>query len=350
MAYYVYDVCSGALIGAAHSANKNRDLFKECLRNMYRFMDAHGYGTPIEVEVEHHIAGDFRDTFLAPGALFERVYWCAAGNSQEKHAEPFNRQKKYGYAKRLLPDTIGRHYAKLEANKTGGARVWDEEAQEYVVKNREYSYEEIVASDLEVIAAYNNGLHRDQKRYKGMTRLQVLHERMHPNLAPVNRAALARWLGECTATTIRRNMYLQVQYEKYMLPTPELLARLAPNNYTVQAYYLPPVNAEDAIESVFIYQHDKFLAECRRIKTFTTAQAEWTDADTAAQAEQAQFVAKFGKIVNDGKEKIIDIKEIENIAQYEAAEAVEVESKELVPVLVGDYSEEWQAASAMDSL
>ena len=130
-----------------------------------------------------------------------------------------------------------------------------------------------------------------------MSRLQVLHERMHPNLAPVHRATLARWLGECTQTTIRRNMYFQVQYEKYMLPTPELLGRLAPNNYTVQAYYLPPVNAEDAIESVFIYQHDKFLAECQRIKTFTTAQAEWTDADTEAMTVQA----KYGQIRKDSE-------------------------------------------------
>jgi hypothetical protein len=349
MAYYAYDVCSGALIGAAHSVKKDGELFKECLRNMYRFMAAHGYGVPIEIELEHHIAGDYKDTFLSSGVLFERAYWCAPGNSQEKYAESLNRQKKYMYAKRMQENT-GRHYAKLEANRTGGVRVWDEEAQEYVIKQHEYSYEEIVAFDLEVIVAYNNGLHPNQKKYKGMTRLQVLHTCMHPNLAPVNNAAIARWLGECTTTTIRRNMYFQVNYEKYMLPSPELLARLAPNNYTVQAYYLPPVNAGDAIERVFIYQRDKFLAECRPIETFTTAQAEWTDADAAAMTGQAKYINQFNRIQKEGKENIIPVKEIKNIEQYEAVEAVEAESREPVPVLVDEYSEDYWNARAKEDL
>ena len=349
MAYYVYDVCSGALIGAAHSVHKGRELFKACLRDMYRFMAAHGYGVPIEIELEHHIAKDFRDTFLSPGILFERVYWCAPDNSQEKHAEQFNRKKKYMYAKRLQ-DNIGRHYAKLEANQTGGQRVWDEEEQAYVIKQHLYSYEEVVASDMEVIAAYNNGPHPDQERYKGMTRLQVLHARMHPHLAPVNNAAVARWLGDCTTTTIRRNMYFPVQYEKYMLPSPVVLARLAPNNYTVEAYYLPPVNAEDAIERVFIYQHDKFLAECRPIETFTTAQAEWTDADAEAMTVQAKYISQFNRIQKEGKEHIARVEEIKNIAQYEAVEAVAAETKELVPVPADVYSEDYWNARADEDL
>jgi hypothetical protein len=369
MAYYVYDVCSGALIGAAYSVHKDGELFKECLRDMYRFMATNGYGVPIEIELEHHIAGNYKDTFLTPGVLFERVYWCAPGNSQEKHAEQFNRQKKYMYAKRLQ-DNIGRHYARLEANQTGGQRVWDEEEQAYVIRQQAYSYEEVVASDLEVIAAYNNGLHSDQEKYKGMTRLEVLHARMHPHLAPVNNAAVARWLGECTKTTIVRNMYFQVQYKKYMLPSPELLGRLAPNNYTVEAYYLPAVDSGQSavavgskgdkdnkdskgskdIERVFIYQHDKFLGECRPIETFTTARAEWTDADAVAMTEQAKYIAKFNRIQKEGKENIAHVKEIKNIAQYEAAKAVEVETQEPVPVFVNEYSEEFQAASAMDSL
>ena len=61
-------------------------------------------------------------------------------------------------------------------------------------------------------------------------------------------------------------------------------------------------------------------------------------------------MAKFGKIVNEGKDKIIDVKEIENIAQYEAVEAVEAEAQEPVPVFVEDYSEAYQAAIAREKL
>jgi esterase/lipase len=129
-----------------------------------------------------------------------------------------------------------------------------------------------------------------------------------------------------------------------MLSSPDVLGRFAPNNYTLQAYYLP------GDDSVFVYQNNEFIDECRKIEAFTTAQAEWTDADTAAMAEQAKYIAQFDRMVKDSKANIACVKKIENIKQYEAAEAVDVENKELVPVRVGDYSEEWQAASAMDSL
>jgi hypothetical protein len=342
-AYYAYDVCSGALIGAAYSVKKDTNLFIDCLRDMFRFFDLHGYGMPLEVEVEHHLVGQFKDDLMKAGVVFPFVRFCAPGNSQEKHAEQFNRQKKYGYEKRYQ-DGIGRFYSKLEANRTGGERVYDEENNKYVIKEQTYSFEQLVADDRATIEAYNNGLHRSQRAYKGKARSEVLHEFLNPDLMPINRAVLVRYIGECTTTSIRRNMYLRSQYTDYMLSSPDVLGRLAPNNYTVQAYYIP------GGDSVFIYQNGEFIDECRKIETFTTAQAEWTDADTEAMTVQAKYIAKFDRMVKDGKANLAHVRKIENIGQYEAAEAVEVESKELVPVLVGDYSEEWQAASAMDSL
>jgi hypothetical protein len=284
---------------------------------------------------------------MKAGVVFPFVRFCAPGNSQEKHAEQFNRQKKYGYEKRNQ-DGIGRFYAKLEANQTGGERVYDEDGNKYVIKEQTYSFEQLVADDRATIEAYNNGLHRNQKVYKDKTRLEVLHEFLNPDLAAINRAVLVRYIGDCVTTSIQRNMYCRVQYADYMLPTPEVLGRLAPNNYTAQAYYIP--GAEGNIDSVFIYQNNEFIAECSRIEAFTTAQAEWTDADTDAMTEQAKYIAKFDKIVKDGRANIAHVKKVENIKQYEAVEAEEAETKELVPVPACEYSEEWQAASAMDNL
>jgi hypothetical protein len=347
-AYYAYDVCSGALIGAAYSVKKDTNLFIDCLRDMFRFIDLHGYGMPLEVEVEHHLVGQFKDDLMKAGVVFPFVRFCAPGNSQEKHAEQFNRRKKYGYEKRSQ-DGIGRFYSKLEANQTGGERVYDEDGNKYVIKEQTYSFEQLVADDRATIGAYNNGLHRNQKVYKGKTRLEVLHGFLNPDLAAINRAVLMRYIGECTTTSIQRNMYCKVQYADYMLPSPEIIGRLAPNNYTVQAYYLPDVGG--GIGSVFIYQNNEFIAECNRVETFTTTQAEWTDADTATMTEQAKYIAEFDKMVEGGKANIAHVKEIKNIEKYEAVEAVEVETDEnCEPVFVDGYSEEWQAASAMDSL
>ena len=342
-AYYAYDVASGALIGAAYSVKKDTNLFIDCLRDMFRFIDLHGYGMPLEMEVEHHLVGQFKDDLMKAGAVFPFVRFCAPGNSQEKHAEQFHRHKKYGYEKRNQ-DGIGRFYSKLEANQTGGERVYDEESNKYVIKERTYSFEELVADDRASIEAYNNGLHRNQKLHKDKTRLEVLHSFLNPDLTAINRAVLLRYIGESVTTSIVRNMYLTVQHQKYMLPSPEVLGRLAPNNYTVQAYYLP------SDDSVFIYQNGEFIDECKKIETFTTAQAEWTDADTSAMAGQAKYVAKFDRMVKDGKANIADVKKIENIEQYEAVEAEEAETRELVPVLVDEYSEDYWNARAKEDL
>jgi hypothetical protein len=300
---------------------------------------------PLEVEVEHHLVGLFKDDLMKAGVVFPFVRFCAPGNSQEKHAEQFNRQKKYGYEKRYQ-DGIGRFYAKQEANQTGGERVYEDATNKYVIKEQTYSFEQLVADDLAMIEAYNNGQHRNQKMYKDKTRLEVLHGNLNPDLAEINRAVLVRYIGDCTVTTIQRNMYCQVQYSDYMLPSPELLARLAPNNYTVQAYYMPG----DTIERVYIYQNNEFICECARVQTFSTSQAETTDTDTAAMTTQAQYIAKFDKMVKGGRSNLAAVKSIKNLQQYEAVEVEAVPVRELEPVFVDNYNDEYQAEIAIDNL
>jgi hypothetical protein len=352
-AYYAYDVASGALIGAAYSVKKDTALFIDCVRDMFRFIDRYGYGMPMEVEVEHHIVGQFKDDLMKAGVVFPFVRWCAPGNSQEKHAEQLNRQKKYGYEKRYQ-DGIGRFYLKLEANRTGGERVYDEATNKYVIKEKTYTFEQLVADDRAIIEAYNSGLHRDQKMYRGMTRLEVLHSRLNPELAAINRAVLARYIGECVTTSIQRNMYCRVQYRKYMLPSPEALGRLAPNNYTVQAYYIP-CDGED-IENVYIYQNGEYIAVCAMIETYNTSQAETTEADSAAMTVQAKYIGRFDRMVREGRENLSRVKLIEDIRRYETVEAEEAplpaaaDAKREAAEYASGYCEEYQAALAIESL
>ena len=327
MAYYAYDVCSGAIIGAAYSREKNTELLIACVRDMFRFLDERGYGVPMEVEVENHLTAQFKDGLLKPGAIFPFVRFCAPENSQEKHAEHFNRQKKYGYEKREHAG-VGRWYARDRSNRTGGVRVYDEERGEYVVRDKAYySFEELVADDLHVNEEYNNGLHRNQALYKGKSRLDVLREHLNPELMPINRAALARCIGECVNTSIRRNMYVRVKYADYMLPSPDLLGRLAPNDYGVQAYWLPAREGEQRADSVFVYQRGVFLAECPRIKQFATAKSEWTEADTEAMTAQAKYISGFDKLVKDGKAGIASVKTVKGLGGYSAVEAEAVEAE-----------------------
>ena len=323
-AYYAYDVCSGVLIGAAYSRKKDTDLYIGCLRDMFRFLDRHGLGLPLEMEVENHLVNQFEDDLMRAGNLFPFVRWCAPTNSQEKHAEQFNRAKKYGYEKRYQ-DGIGRWYAKLAVNQTEGERFYNEQTDKYEIKEKTYSYEQLVADDLKMIEAYNNGLHRDQKTYPGKTRMQVFLENLNPQLKPMNRSLLLRYIGHHTATTIQRNQYVQVQYADYQLEDLSVLKRLKPGNYSVDAYWLD--GADGTIGEVYLYQGGQYVGRGAQIATFTTARAEWTEADTAAMTEQSKYITKFDQFVREGKDNIANIKvlpaempEVRQNLQREASE------------------------------
>ena len=323
-AYYAYDVVSGAVVGYAYNRLKTAELFLDCMRNMFRTLDRNGMYIPAELEVEHHLVSDFADGLMQAGTVFPLIHWCNPGNSREKRAEHFNRAKKYSVEKRTQVG-IGRWYARLEANRPKEEKVYDEKNNTYKVKS--YAYDELVADDIRAINEYNGQLHPNQKKYPGMTRWDVLCARQNPNLAPWDKAFLYRYIGFRTETTIHNNCYLTVQYNNFVLPDPETIARLEPRNYKVEAYYLP--DADGNISEVYIYQHGRYLATCKPVTRYNEATAEQTEADRAAYTEQAKYVAKFDKMMKDGKIRKVGIMkkaETKEIADIKA-EAVEMKPR-----------------------
>lgn len=294
-AYYAYDVASGAVIGAAYSKSKDTNLFLGCVTNMFRFIEREGLGMPIEVEVEHHIVRQFDEDLMKAGIVFPFVRWCAPGNSQEKRAEHFNKAKKYGYEKKYQAG-IGRWYAKLEANRVNYDKVPSETNDTY--KEKFYAYDDLVADDLEIIRKYNNDLHPKQNKYRGMTRMDVLRHHANPDAKPIKREIIIRYIGEHTATSIRRNQYVRVQYNDYQLPDPNILKRLAPNNYNVDCYYMPEENGD--INEVYMFQENQFVTVCRKLKTFNEAKTEQTQDDVDAFVDQSKYISRFDKMVKDG--------------------------------------------------
>ena len=284
---------------------------------MFRLIDRQGWNCPAEVEVEHHLVSNFADGLIRAGVVFPFVRWCNPGNSREKRAEHFNRVKKYTVEKRMQIG-IGRWWAKLEANRPQIEKVYDEKNNTY--KEREYTYEQLVADDIQAIRAYNNQLHPNQTLYPGLTRWEVLCHHQNPNLAPVDKALLYRFIGEMARTSIRRSKYCRVNYEDYALPSPELIGRLAPNDYAVEAYYLP--DGEGNVPEVYIYQNGAYIATCHRIEPYNEATAEQTDKDRAAYAEQAKYNAQFDAMVR--REKIRKVRVLPGGAPaHEEAEIVE---------------------------
>lgn len=331
-AYYAYDVVSGAVVGYAYNRYKTTELFLDCMRNMFQTLDRNGMYIPAELEVEHHLVSDFADGLMQAGTVFPLIRWCNPGNSREKRAEHKNREKKYGVEKRTQVG-IGRWYAKLEANRPKEEKVYDEKNNTYKVKT--YSYEELVADDIRAIQTFNAQPHPNQKRYPGMSRWDVLCAHQNPNLAPWDKAVLYRFIGQHTETTIRQNTYCTVMYNQYGLPSPEIIEKLEPRNYKVDAYYLP--DADGTINEVYIYQNGRYIATCKPVARYNENTAEQTDADKAAYTEQAKYVAQFDKMMKDGKIKRVGI-----LAKEEAKLITEVQA-EAVPLPTQTEEEDYSA-------
>jgi len=293
-AYYAYDVTSGAIVGVSYSRDKDEELFLSCLRDMFRLMDTHDWGVPMEVEVENHLVSKFFDEL---GRMFPILRICAPGNSQEKHAEHFNKAKKYGTEKKTQI-SIGRWWAKGEAYRTRTQKVSNEFTE------KAYSYDLLVADDQQAVKDYNNALHPRQKKYPGMTRWQVLCNNINPKIIRPNRALWIKSIGNHTVTSIKRSGYITANYNEYRLPGPDVIGRLKPNNYTVDAYWLP--DEKGNVAEIYLYQHGEFLCRCEAGQTYNTAKSEWNKDDSLIFSEQAGYISKFDKLVAAGRaDKII---------------------------------------------
>ena len=309
-AYYVYDVASGCVIGYAYNRLKNTTLFVDCIRDMFRTIERNGWNVPAQVEVENHLVNQFADGLMRAGTVFPFVRWCNPTNSQEKRAEHKNRAKKYSVEKKNHAG-IGRWYLKLAVNRPIEQKIFDEENNNY--KEKMYDYDELVADDIADIREYNNLLHPNQALYPGMTRWQVLCENMNPDLQPLNKALLYRYIGECTETTIRRNQYCQVQGTKYWLSSPDMIDALQPNDYKVKAYYLP--QEDGSIPEVYIYQDDRYVDTCKDMGTYNEATCEQTDEDREIFTNQSKYLSQFDKMVKDGKiQKVVIVPKEEKAA------------------------------------
>jgi len=287
-AYYAYDVASGCRIGSAYSQTKDETLFIDCLRDMFVFIDRHGFGVPLEVEVENHLVRKFE---LELSMMFPRVTFCAPANSKEKRAEHLNRAVKYQVEKNNHPG-IGRWWLKSVYNRIPVDKVDDE------FKLTMKSADRMITDDIQDTIEYNNALHPNQKRYPGMTRMDVLRNNLNPDLPALNKALVYKYIGyEVKQINIYNSQYVKVQYEKYQLPHPRVLEQLAPGNLKVDAYYMPDDSGN--IPEVYLYQNGEFVCIAKKLATYNEAKAERTPEDEAAKLEQDKYVAQFDKYSKD---------------------------------------------------
>lgn len=329
-AYYAYDSVSQCVLGASYSRDKDQNLVKECFREMFRLIAKHGWGIPAGIEVENHLMSEYKYTLLQEGTVFSYVRYCAPLNSQEKQAESLNGSKK----RRIIHRNhvgIGRFYGKwkyrVESKKISDAGNDTWEDKQY------YSFDELVADDRRDNYEWNHTLHPNQKKYPGMTRWDVLMENINPNLRPFDAITLARYIGEKVETSVRRNSTVRVAYEDWWLSKPDVLERLAPNNYKVTAYYLPDEDGKP--QDVFIFQGDRFIDQVERVETYNRVMAEQTEEDKKKFYHQQKKVKEFMNYTN---RNLVPRLGIHNSKDYEEEQQKEIEELAAKPTGMDIYT------------
>lgn len=323
-AYYAYDVVSQCVVGASYARKKDEGLVVDCFRDMFRLIEKQGWGMPAGIEVENHLMRQYKDGFLQAGVAFPFVHFCAPQNSQEKYAEPLNGAKKRSVIHKNH-EGIGRFYGKGKWRQEY-KKVSDETNELY--EDKEYfTFEQLVADDRRDSYEWNHQLHPNQKKFPGMTRWDVLCDRVNPMLQPLDKLTLARYIGESVKTSVRRNSTVKVCYDDWWLSDTSVLEKLQPNNYEVMAYWLP--DEEGKPTEVFIFQNDKYIDQVEKVETYNRVMAEQTEEDAVNYIEQRKKIAKFGKYV---KEHAIDeLGVLKKVAEPQPAEKEELEVVTVVP-------------------
>ena len=289
--YRAWDVVSQCVVGVSYSRDKDQGLVVDCFRDMFRLCAKQGWGMPAGIEVENHLMTQYREGFLQTGVAFSWVHFCAPQNSQEKYAEPLNSAfQKFLHSRH---EGQGRFYLKGK-NRIDQKKVSDGFNHTFEDK-KYYEWEELLADDRADVFEWNHQLHPNQKKFPGMTRWDVLCECVNPNLQPLDKMAMARYIGERVETSIRRNSTVRVAHEDWWLSDTSVLERLRPNDYKVTAYYMP--DEEGKPTEVYIYQGDKYIDTVEKVETYNRVMAEQTDEDVVKYIEQQKKIAKFGKYV-----------------------------------------------------
>jgi hypothetical protein len=287
-AYLAFDVLSDVVISCVYSTDSpSVSMVWDCFRDMFRTIKTHNLMWPGEVEVENHLMSELSEDL---NAMFSYVTYCAPGLSRSKRAEHKIRSKKYGDEKKYQVG-IGRWNQK-------GAYKTKSENKDEDYKQPRLPVETLIAEDRESIQRFNHAPHPDQKMFPGKTRWQVLVENMNPDLGRPQKHKLFKYLGLRTETSIRNNDFATVMYEKYAIDNQGAIARLKPNNYNVEAYYVP--DPDGKIDEVYLYQGDTFITRSTRIERYNEAKMERTPDDERIRTDQAKRQSHFFKTEREG--------------------------------------------------
>jgi len=170
-------------------------------------------------------------------------------------------------------------------------------------KQKKFSFEQIVGMYKEMVAYWNNMPH---SKDKSQTRFEYLQTNINPQCVELPNPMLAKAFGRKTVTNLRRNQYIQVQYEYYGLPSVEYLDMIKDKeNLTV--YWFEFENKE-----VYIYEGDRYICTCCKIEKYQSARVEQTEKDKELIEEQNKYVSAYDKRIEERKNGLMNVEILKN--------------------------------------
>lgn len=308
IAYIAADVASECFVGWAFSKpaqreddqvyGKNLRLVNNMFQNLFQQLAFYGVNMPAELEVENHLMSSLKETALKEGNLFRYVRFAAAENPQEKKIEGMFRRLRYYYDKRQNNGLgwLPRPSARDEANQ---ARMED------AIKHT-YDFEAIVQMATDSMMQWNADLHPNQKKYPGMSRLDVWMDRQHTELMPIQWQKVARYIGNKTETSVNR-YEIRCNNQIWRLPSAELANKTGNNGQAIDAYWL--TDQEGNTDKLYLYAKDseEFLCEALPKPVAHKARIEQTEDDKKILGKNYRYNKGIEQHIKEGKEKLVPL-------------------------------------------
>lgn len=329
VAYLTLDVASKCFIGWAFAKPKTRDddnvngkgmrLVMDCFRNTFDQLEYYGVNMPAEVEVENHLMSTLTETTLKEGNLFRFVRFAAAENPQEKEIERAFRILRY-------------HFDKLQNNGAGWQPrpfARDEANQKGLRDDVKYTFEEICEMAENSINEYNDAPHPDQKKYPGMSRLDVFLSNQHPQLLPINWRDVSRWVGHSVTTSVNRGQVI-ANNQRFLLEDVAMMDKTGQGR-ELKAYWF---NHNQNRNTIYLYDGEEYLGEARTKPRFHKGRLEQTSEDFRQMREMQAYTASIDGQAKETISKLepvtfIDIQTVDKAAdRARAVEIVEIPEEE----------------------
>ncbi len=334
--YLGADIASGAIVTWVYGKDK-KDIIIDFYRQMVRLHHHYGVNLPHELEAESSLNSSFKDTFLAPGAMFQEVR-IEANNARGKWIESgVNRKIRYDQEKDA-EGWIARPFARSESNQLGGHDV------------PLIPFDKLVHARLKDIEKWNNEPHH---KYPEKSRFEFWLENQHPELKPTNYRAILPHIGFKTQTSCKTGI-IQLQMGEYLLgldgeivfgDTLISLLNLVEGE-DLKICWLDTIDGD--VLKALVFKGEEFICEAIAKPKYNRAKLEQTPEDLKAREIMSKYVASvaaYGKKQTKSLDKVTVIdnrpapKKTFTMPGLKSYQTQSIEAAEMLPELPADEFE-----------